>query len=79
MTPYANLIMSNSHTKMVLDTFNDYQIISIDAKRRINSKKPQSTTTEVLIVHTLKKLGQVTSEEGTSEETNPHSIQNYSI
>ena len=68
MASYANLIMCNSHTKMVIDAFNDYQIISIDAKRRINSKKPQSTTTEVLIVHILKKLEHGTSEEGTSEE-----------
>jgi DNA adenine methylase len=50
---YVNLIMSNSNTKMVTDTFNDYQIISIDAKRRINSKNPQATTTELLIIHIL--------------------------
>lgn len=42
-------IMNNSNVKLVLDNFSDYSIEYIKAKRAINSKNPDSTTTEVLI------------------------------
>jgi|TARA_B110000858_G_C17804365_1_gene477072 DNA adenine methylase len=42
-------IMSNSNVKLVLDNFADFSIETIKARRAINSKKPDSTTTEVLI------------------------------
>lgn len=42
-------IMNNSNVKLVLDNFADYSIETIKARRAINSKKPDSTTTEVLI------------------------------
>ena len=41
--------MSNANVKFVTDAFKDYNIDYINCKRSINSKKPQSTTTEVLI------------------------------
>ena len=45
-------VMSNSHTLIVTNTFNDkkkYNIQIIQCKRSINSKKPGSTTNEVII------------------------------
>jgi len=42
-------VMSNSNVQLVLDNFSNYSIQEIMCKRRVNSKKPQSTTTEVLI------------------------------
>ena len=42
-------VMSNSNVKLVLDNFKNYTIQTVKCKRRVNSKKPQSTTTEVLI------------------------------
>jgi len=45
-------VMSNSHMPLVIDTFNDkkkYNIQIIQCKRSINSKKPGSTTNEVII------------------------------
>jgi len=42
-------VMSNSNVQLVLDNFANYSIQEIMCKRRVNSKKPQSTTTEVLI------------------------------
>tara|TARA_Y100001980_G_C14541862_1_gene320009 strand:- start:578 stop:1468 length:891 start_codon:yes stop_codon:yes gene_type:complete len=42
-------VMSNSNVQLVLDKFSNYSIQEIMCKRRVNSKKPQSTTTEVLI------------------------------
>jgi hypothetical protein len=41
--------MSNSRVDMVIDKFKDYNCEDIIARRAINSKKPESTTTEVLI------------------------------
>ena len=42
-------IMSNANVSLVTDEFKDYNIEEIKAHRAINSKKPGSTTTEVII------------------------------
>lgn len=42
-------VMSNSKVHLVIDNFKEYNCQDIIAKRAINSKKPQSTTTEVII------------------------------
>jgi DNA adenine methylase len=47
----VKFIMSNSNTDMVLEHFKNYNIIKVEAKRSINSKKPESTETEVIIVN----------------------------
>ena len=41
--------MSNAKVKLVMDHFKDYKREDIVARRAINSKKPGSTTTEVII------------------------------
>ena len=41
--------MSNAKVKLVMDHFKDYKHEDIVARRAINSKKPGSTTTEVII------------------------------
>ena len=43
--------MSNSNVPLVTKTFEDYEIITIEARRAINSKNPGSKTTEVIISH----------------------------
>ena len=42
-------VMSNAKVKLVLDNFKDYACEDILARRAINAKKPDSTTTEVII------------------------------
>ena len=42
-------LMSNSNVKLVRDSFTKLNITEIEARRAINSKKPQSKTTEVFI------------------------------
>ena len=42
-------VMSNANVKLVTDNFKDYNCEEIEAKRTINSKKPGSKTTEVII------------------------------
>jgi DNA adenine methylase len=52
----APFLMSNSATQPVLDAFCDtsrFTIETLNCKRSINSKKPESTTNEVLINSTL--------------------------
>ncbi len=46
--------MSNADVKLVTDSFKGYDIKRITCKRSINSKKPQSKTTEVIISNLLK-------------------------
>jgi len=45
----AKFLLSNSRVPMVIEKFKDYNCEDIVARRAINSKKPESTTTEVLI------------------------------
>ena len=45
----AKIVMSNAKVDMVVDAFKGYQCDEIEARRAINSKKPGSTTTEVII------------------------------
>jgi DNA adenine methylase len=44
-----NFVLSNSKTELVLDSFKDYKMEDIIAKRAINSKNPESKVTEVII------------------------------
>ena len=43
--------MSNANVKLVSDEFKKYNIEKIICKRSINSKKPQSTTSELIITN----------------------------
>lgn len=45
----CKFLMSNSNSESVKNAFNDFGIQQITAKRAINPKKPNSTTTEVLV------------------------------
>jgi len=45
----TKFVLSNSNVKLVTDSFKDYNCQEITAKRAINSKKPGSLTTEVII------------------------------
>ena len=42
-------LLSNAKVKIVTDTFKDFSIQDVKARRAINSKKPEATTMEVLI------------------------------
>ena len=42
-------VMSNSNTKYVRESFKDYKHEVLVARRAVNSKKPDSTTTELLV------------------------------
>jgi len=42
-------VMSNSNVDLVINSFKDYNIEKIIARRAINSKKPGSTTKELII------------------------------
>ena len=44
-------LMSNSHVELVIEKFKNFKCENIVARRAINSKKPESTTTEVLITN----------------------------
>lgn len=50
-----NLVMSNSNSQYILSTFSDYDVRLINARRRINSKNPENTTTESIIVKKIEK------------------------
>jgi len=45
----CNFVMSNSDVQQVRDNFKDYTIETIKCKRCINSKKPSSTTNEIIL------------------------------
>ena len=45
----TKFVMSNAKVKLVTDNFKEYNCDDIIARRAINSKKPGSTTTEVII------------------------------
>jgi DNA adenine methylase len=45
----TKFVLSNSKVDLVTEAFKDYKSIDIKARRAINSKKPQSVTTEVII------------------------------
>lgn len=45
----TKFVMSNSKVELVTEAFKDYKSIDIKARRAINSKKPGSVTTEVII------------------------------
>ena len=45
----CNFLLSNSNSEVIYEQFKDYNIISFDCKRSINSKKPNSRTKEVLV------------------------------
>lgn len=45
----CKFVMSNAKVKLVTDTFKGFYCEEIVARRAINSKKPESTTTEVII------------------------------
>lgn len=47
-----SFVMSNSDTDMVKESFNDFNIEYVKARRAINAKNPGSSTTEV-IIHNL--------------------------
>ncbi|GAF85212.1 unnamed protein product, partial [marine sediment metagenome] len=45
----VKFLMSNAKVDLVTDHFKDYKCDDIQARRAINSKNPESTTTEVFI------------------------------
>jgi hypothetical protein len=45
----VKFILSNANVDLVTDSFSEYSIDKLLARRAINAKKPASTTTEVLI------------------------------
>jgi len=54
-TSGADFVMSNAKVDMVTNTFSDYNIKDVKARRAINSKNPESTTTEVLVSSSTQK------------------------
>jgi DNA adenine methylase len=45
----VDFVMSNANVNMVTNSFVDYTIKELKARRAINCKNPESTTTEVLV------------------------------
>jgi DNA adenine methylase len=45
----VNFMLSNSNVEVVVKFFENFEIIIVNARRAINSKKPNSITTEVII------------------------------
>ena len=45
--------MSNAKVDLVMNSFADCNHVDIIARRAINSKKPESTSTEVIIYNTV--------------------------
>src|SRR6056300_2004355 len=54
-TSGANFVMSNAKVDLVTRAFSDYNIKELQARRAIHSKKPDSTTTEVLVSSSTQK------------------------
>jgi DNA adenine methylase len=52
-TKKVHFLMSNADVKLIYDNFQTYNIKTILCKRSINSKKPNSKTTEVFIFNTF--------------------------
>ena len=48
-TEKIRFVMSNSNVELVRDTFKYYELSVVQARRAINSKNPESITTEVII------------------------------
>jgi DNA adenine methylase len=51
----VDFVMSNANVNMVTNSFVDYTIKELKARRAINSKNPESTTTEVLVASSIQK------------------------
>ena len=51
----VDFVMSNANVNMVTNSFVDYTIKELKARRAINSKNPESTTTEVLVQSSTRK------------------------
>jgi DNA adenine methylase len=51
----ADFVMSNAKVDLVTEVFSDYNIKELQARRAIHSKKPDSTTTEVLVSSSTQK------------------------
>jgi DNA adenine methylase len=49
----CRFLMSNADVSVLRTTFSDYNIIGIESRRSINSKRPQSTASEVLITNLI--------------------------
>ena len=49
----SKFIMSNAKVELVANNFpqTEYKIVDVTARRAINSKNPEATTTEVLIMN----------------------------
>lgn len=45
----CKFVLSNSDTKLVRDSFSDFKLTTIEARRAINSKNPGSKTNELII------------------------------
>lgn len=54
-TSGVDFVMSNVKVDLVVNTFSDYNIKDVKARRAINSKNPESTTTEVLVSSSTQK------------------------
>jgi DNA adenine methylase len=51
----VEFVMSNANVNRVTNAFSDYTIKELKARRAINSKNPESMTTEVLVASSIQK------------------------
>ena len=51
----VDFVMSNAKVDLVVNTFSDYKIKELEARRAINSKNPESRTTEVLVSSSMNR------------------------
>lgn len=49
----VRFVMSNAKVDMVMSSFSEYTVKEMKVRRSIHSKKPESTTTEILILNTI--------------------------